>query len=264
MCPQHIFLQTDFLRHSYSLHGFFVNCWLLLIRQTFFRQTDICDYFAKLFSHQTFVLYGISPLGIQAPTKSLSVSLSETRNLLSELSEFLNQPKAPVKAKGKKSTARVLTSAESLSLLIEKEKKRKEEEEGKAKRKEERERKRKEKEAEKNRKPEIKKKKEEIAAKKPSKTKRSNAKKTPIVPDPPTDSDSQESADEDGVQSREISNNECAVCFSLYQDDLSSTGKLLTEWVECANEGCKKWMHIQCLQLRDGLYACVLCGAQFS
>ena len=96
-------------------------------------------------SHQSSVQEssGISPLGIQAHTQSLSVSLSQTRSLLSELSEFLNQPKAPVKAKGKKSTARVLTSAESLSLLIEKEKK-KEEEEAKAKRKEERERKKKE------------------------------------------------------------------------------------------------------------------------
>ena len=42
---------------------------------------------------------GISPLDVQAPTQSLSVSLSQTRSLLSELSEFLNQPKAPVKAK---------------------------------------------------------------------------------------------------------------------------------------------------------------------
>ena len=46
-------------------------------------------------SHQSSVQEssGISPLGIQAPTKSLSVSLSETRNLLSELSEFLNNQK---------------------------------------------------------------------------------------------------------------------------------------------------------------------------
>ena len=120
---------------------------------------------------------GISSLDVQAPTQSLSVSLSQTRSLLSELSEFLNQPKALVKAKGKKSTARVLTSAESLSLLIEKEKKKKEEEEAKAKRKEERERKKEEKVAEKQWKAEIKKKKEEEpAAKKQSNTKRSNGK----------------------------------------------------------------------------------------
>ena len=71
----------------------------------------------------------------------------------------------------------------------------------------------------------------------------------PKVSNIPSDSDSQGSGeDEDGVQSHEISNNECAVCFGLYQDDLSSTGKLMTEWVECTNAGCKKWMHAQCLQ----------------
>ena len=92
------------------------------------------------------------------------------------------------------------------------------------------------------------------AAKKQSRTKWSNAKAkmVPIVSNMPSDSDSQRSGeDEDGVQSHEISNNECAVCFGLYQDDLSSTGKLLTEWVECTNAGCKKWMHAQCLQLSD-------------
>ena len=88
---------------------------------------------------------GISPLHVQVPTQSLSVSLSQTRSLLSKLSEVLNQPKAPVKAKGKKSTARVFTSAESFLLLIEKEKKKKEEKETKAKSKEEREREREEK-----------------------------------------------------------------------------------------------------------------------
>ena len=164
---------------------------------------------------------GVSPLDVQAPTQSLSVSLSQTRSLLSELSEFLNQPKAPVKAKGKKSTARVLTSAESLSILIEKEKKKKEKEEAKAKRKEERERGRKRKGSWEGKEAEIKKKKEEeAAAKKQSTTKQSNAKakKVPVVSNIPSDSDSQGSGeDEDGVQSHEISNNECAVCFGLYQ-----------------------------------------------
>ena len=206
----------------------------------------------------------ISDLDVQAPTKSLSVSLSQTRSLLSELSEFLNHPKEPVKAKGKKSAARVLTSAESLSLLIEKEKKKREEEEAKEKRKEERERKRKEKEAEKQRKAEMKKKKDENATKKPSKSKRSNAKKAPVSPDPPSDSESQRSADEEGIQSHEISSNECAVCFGLYQDDLSSTGKLLTEWVQCTNKSCMKWMHIQCIHLSEELYSCGVCGTQFS
>ena len=54
------------------------------------------------------------------------------QKLLSELSEFLNDPKGPVKQKS--TAAAVLTSAESLSLLIKKVKK-KEEEETKARRK---------------------------------------------------------------------------------------------------------------------------------
>ena len=56
------------------------------------------------------------------------VSLSQNGSLFLE---FLNQPKVLVKAKGKKSTARVLTNTEFLSLLIKKEKKKKEEEEAK-------------------------------------------------------------------------------------------------------------------------------------
>ena len=40
---------------------------------------------------------------------------------------------------------------------------------------------------------------------------------------------------------------------------VSSTGKLLTEWVKCPNIACKKWMHIQCLQFSD--YVCGLCSA---
>jgi len=32
-------------------------------------------------------------------------------------------------------------------------------------------------------------------------------------------------------KSHEISNNEWGICFGLYQDDLLSSGKLLTDWV---------------------------------
>ena len=143
-------------------------------------------------------------------------------------------------------------------LLIEKERKKKEEEEAKAKRKEEREKKWKEKEAEKQSKSGNQRNKK--VAKKPSMFKKLLiTKKTPVAS--PSDSDSQ---DEDGIQSKEISSNKCAFCFGLYQDDLSFTGKLLTEWAECSNIACKKWMHIQCLQLSDGLYVYGLCSAQFS
>ena len=73
-----------------------------------------------------------------------------------------------------------------------------------------------------------------------------------------------ESADKEGIQSHEISTKVCAVCFVLYQDDLSSTRKLLTEWMQCTNTGCMKWMHIQCVHLSEELYSCEVCGTQFN
>ena len=35
------------------------------------------------------------------------------------------------------------------------------------------------------------------------------------------------------------------VLYTTYQDDLTSTGKLLTEWIQCTNKACKKWMDCQ-------------------
>jgi len=79
---------------------------------------------------------------------SLSASLANTRRFVTEITELLDKSKPPPKKGNKaKLTARVLTSAESLALLIEKEKRRKRKRR-KAKRKEERERKRQEKEEE--------------------------------------------------------------------------------------------------------------------
>jgi len=68
----------------------------------------------------------------ETTTGFLSVNLTETRVLVTELTKFWNLQSLAPKIKGTKSTARVLTSAQSLSLLLEKE-----EEEAKAKRKEE-------------------------------------------------------------------------------------------------------------------------------
>ena len=197
---------------------------------------------------------------------SLSASLANTRKFVTELQVILDEQKVPLKkGNNAKSIARVLNSAESLALLIEKERKKKEEEEQKAKRKEEREKKRREKEEEKKKKAELRKKKEEEKLKQKSKKSGNKSHKIPPAAAKPS-SDSEVEADDDeyGVQNREISNNECAVCFGLYQDDLSTTGKLMREWVECTNQRCKKWMHSQCLQDDNGLYVCGVCNCKFS
>ena len=66
-----------------------------------------------------------------------------------------------------------------------------------------------------------------------------------------------------GLQSHEISNNECALCFGLYEDDLSPTGRLEREWVQCTRMTCMKWMHSDCLNKQNGMYECGLCKMYF-
>ena len=118
----------------------------------------------------------------------------------------------------------------------------------------------------KKRKVESRRKKDEERAKQRGQKHKRSANKTqkaPVVAELSSDSEV-EDKDQYGVQDKEISSNECAVCFGLYQDDLSSAGKLMREWVECTNERCKKWMHSQCLQVNNDLYICGICKYKFS
>ena len=71
--------------------------------------------------------------------------------------------------------------------------------------------------------------------------------------------------DEDGLQTNEISVNECAVCFGTYEDDIDDiTGHVTTEWIQCTNEMCAVWCHADCLDTSDGDYVCTICQAIFS
>ena len=55
-----------------------------------------------------------------------------------------------------------------------------------------------------------------------------------------------------GPQRREVSSNECAVCFSLYDEDIDSeTGDLMSDWIQCTNDGCGVWVHTECLDKCD-------------
>ena len=68
---------------------------------------------------------------------------------------------------------------------------------------------------------------------------------------------------ENGLQSHEISNNECALCFGLYDDDFSSIGKSQRDWVRCTRMTSKKWMHADCLNQDNNMYECGLCKMLF-
>ena len=195
----------------------------------------------------------------QQLTYSLSASLANTRVFVSELREILGERRVVSKTSTKsKSTARVLASAESLALLIEKEKKNKKRN---RKQREKRSEIENDKRKKKKRKAESRRKKDEERAKqRAQKHKRSTNKtqKAPVVAELSSDSEI-EDEDQYSVQDKDISSNECAICFGLYQDDLSSAGNLMREWVECTNEWCKKWMHSQCLQVNNDLYVCGIC-----
>ena len=68
----------------------------------------------------------------------------------------------------------------------------------------------------------------------------------------------------EGIQSREISLNECAVCFGAYDDDLGQDGKPVRDWIQCTYPDCSKWMHEECLE-KDSNHCmiCPLCHTLF-
>ena len=56
------------------------------------------------------------------------------------------------------------------------------------------------------------------------------------------------------MQHREVSKDESAVCFGLFEDDPDSV-----EWIECTNLDCRVWCHAECLEICDSTYVCVIC-----
>jgi len=56
------------------------------------------------------------------------------------------------------------------------------------------------------------------------------------------------------AQHHEISKDECAACFGLYEDDADSV-----EWIECMNGNCQVWCHAECLEMCENAYVCVIC-----
>ena len=164
----------------------------------------------------------------QATVLSVSNSLSQTRKLLSALSEFLHHPDSAASAGKKRHQHQLLTSKESLTMLLQKAKKKQELEEAKERRKQERTK------SERNR--------------RKARLKRRRGERKNKSKDKSSLFGSQLESSKDGVQSNEINSDECARCFGLYEDDLSPTGKLEKDWVQCTNHACQKWMHAECLR----------------
>ena len=63
----------------------------------------------------------------------------------------------------------------------------------------------------------------------------------------------EDECDEVGLQHREISESECAVCFGQWEEDDTE------EWLMCTNDKCGVWSHTDCLEKCDDAYVCFLC-----
>ena len=167
----------------------------------------------------------------------------------------------PTQKKAKpKCLARVLTSAESIALLEEKANKKQEEKERKKKerdmkkklREEEKEGKAQEREAKKATKQQKKAdqtKKKECGQKRASGIGGIRSKRQRV-------DNSVEESQDTGIQHREVSTNECVVCFGLYEDDPDPA-----EWIQCTNKDGKVWSHAECLEMCEDAYVCVICEA---
>jgi len=67
-----------------------------------------------------------------------------------------------------------------------------------------------------------------------------------------------EDSEDTRLQHYEISKNECAACFGLFEDDPDSV-----EWIECTNKNCKVCCHKEYLEKCDDSYLCVVVCRDF-
>ena len=66
------------------------------------------------------------------------------------------------------------------------------------------------------------------------------------------------------LQRREVSSNECAACFGLYDEDVDpDSGDIIQDWIQCTDEGWGVWTHTECLDKCDDDFVCGICGAIF-
>jgi ATP-dependent Clp protease ATP-binding subunit ClpA len=66
-------------------------------------------------------------------------------------------------------------------------------------------------------------------------------------------------------QSRKVSGDTCAVCCGTYADDVDDvTGEVTADWIQCTDDDCAAWSHVECLEEDAGGVICALCSNVFS
>ena len=70
---------------------------------------------------------------------------------------------------------------------------------------------------------------------------------------------------DNGLNGCEVSSDECAHCFGLYDEDVDpETGDVTCDWIQCTSDNCGVWMHTECLAKCGGDYVCCVCQMLFS
>ena len=219
----------------------------------------------------------LTPTNLEKSSESTATA-TEIHSPRSAITEFLTCPGYSPSSSKQKTTvpvppsgARVLLSAQSLAMIEEKQRKKKEEE-AKERRKQERELKKIQREKEKKKKAEERDKKtaerqkkaaekEELKRQKAKEREQRLKQKTKNSKGAASKASGETSTN--GIQSGEISSNECAVCFGAYDEDLVD-GKPTRDWIQCTYADCSKWMHEECLEKdSDNCMICPLCHTLF-
>lgn len=195
----------------------------------------------------------------------------------SPLSELLVLPACttPKRKKDPPKSARVLTSAQSLEILVQKEQKKKEEQEEKERKKLEREQKRQQKEREKAQKQQEKQaKKAEMEAKKAEKEaekrrkmeEREKKKAEKRATKPTKQYPMRRSAEKENVEPERhgASGDVCTVCCGAYSDDIDDDGEVSADWIQCTEVECGVWSHVDCLEREARGFVCASCFSIFN
>ena len=69
-----------------------------------------------------------------------------------------------------------------------------------------------------------------------------------------------------GAAYQEISKDMCCVCLGLWKDDMDEEKGCLMPghvWIQCSDEECGVWSHVECLEEAAGGFSCSVCQNVF-
>ena len=56
----------------------------------------------------------------------------------------------------------------------------------------------------------------------------------------------------------------CAVCVGAYVDDVDESGNVTADWIQCTDNTCAVWSHVDCPERHAAGYVCAICFNVFN